>query len=125
MRFFFFSSRRRHTRCGRDWSSDVCSSDLLTAHLLQVRGELRGYQREITTTLAALREERAKKDPLLARVRSEKVVYERPGGELEKSAPRIEGLLRGFEARRPAAAAVRHQPAGPGLGRLNGRVTGP
>src|SRR6266498_4501995 len=27
--FFFFSSRRRHTRCGRDWSSDVCSSDLV------------------------------------------------------------------------------------------------
>src|SRR2546429_7537010 len=26
---FFFSSRRRHTRCSRDWSSDVCSSDLL------------------------------------------------------------------------------------------------
>src|SRR2546422_6110806 len=26
--FFFFSSRRRHTRCSRDWSSDVCSSDL-------------------------------------------------------------------------------------------------
>src|SRR5690554_1369010 len=25
---FFFSSRRRHTKCGRDWSSDVCSSDL-------------------------------------------------------------------------------------------------
>src|SRR5207245_7973517 len=25
---FFFSSRRRHTRCYRDWSSDVCSSDL-------------------------------------------------------------------------------------------------
>src|SRR6266699_1825651 len=28
MIWFFFSSRRRHTRCGRDWSSDVCSSDL-------------------------------------------------------------------------------------------------
>src|SRR5699024_3048581 len=27
-RFFFFSSRRRHTRSKRDWSSDVCSSDL-------------------------------------------------------------------------------------------------
>src|SRR3989337_161990 len=27
--FFFFSSRRRHTRCYRDWSSDVCSSDLM------------------------------------------------------------------------------------------------
>src|SRR3989337_3320496 len=26
--FFFFASRRRHTRCYRDWSSDVCSSDL-------------------------------------------------------------------------------------------------
>src|SRR2546429_5715698 len=28
MMLFFFSSRRRHTRCSRDWSSDVCSSDL-------------------------------------------------------------------------------------------------
>src|SRR5438105_9857695 len=27
--FFFFSSRRRHTRSTRDWSSDVCSSDLI------------------------------------------------------------------------------------------------
>src|SRR5256885_7142053 len=27
--FFFFSSRRRHTRLQGDWSSDVCSSDLL------------------------------------------------------------------------------------------------
>src|SRR5215469_17412130 len=29
MSFFFFSSRRRHTRSLRDWSSDVCSSDLV------------------------------------------------------------------------------------------------
>src|SRR5437870_3527404 len=29
---FFFSSRRRHTRWPRDWSSDVCSSDLLLAN---------------------------------------------------------------------------------------------
>src|SRR6478752_1828418 len=29
--FFFFASRRRHTRCSRDWSSDVCSSDLVRA----------------------------------------------------------------------------------------------
>src|SRR6266511_6309046 len=29
--FFFFSSRRRHTRFSRDWSSDVCSSDLFDA----------------------------------------------------------------------------------------------
>src|SRR5690606_40988273 len=30
--FFFFSSRRRHTRFSRDWSSDVCSSDLDLNH---------------------------------------------------------------------------------------------
>src|SRR5205807_7919807 len=30
--FFFFSSRRRHTRLQGDWSSDVCSSDLEVAH---------------------------------------------------------------------------------------------
>src|SRR5437870_10161322 len=29
---FFFSSRRRHTRWPRDWSSDVCSSDLYSFH---------------------------------------------------------------------------------------------
>src|SRR5207248_5727541 len=32
--FFFFSSRRRHTRSYGDWSSDVCSSDLLSPWLL-------------------------------------------------------------------------------------------
>src|SRR5438067_13857303 len=31
---FFFSSRRRHTISKRDWSSDVCSSDLIAVHLL-------------------------------------------------------------------------------------------
>src|SRR5262245_51040961 len=38
--FFFFSSRRRHTRCLSDWSSDVCSSDLRTPALdgLAARG---------------------------------------------------------------------------------------
>src|SRR5699024_11967246 len=45
---FFFSSRRRHTRSKRDWSSDVCSSDLLEIlgggvqehRLVQRRGRL-------------------------------------------------------------------------------------
>src|SRR2546422_8450314 len=35
--FFFFSSRRRHTRCSRDWSSDVCSSDLKAKRAPRVR----------------------------------------------------------------------------------------
>src|SRR2546422_3387731 len=38
VRFFFFSSRRRHTRCSRDWSSDVCSSDLVLRDMLRLTG---------------------------------------------------------------------------------------
>src|SRR5207302_2407120 len=38
--FFFFSSRRRHTRFSRDWSSDVCSSDL--SHLGKTNREAVG-----------------------------------------------------------------------------------
>src|SRR5207245_2189968 len=34
---FFFSSRRRHTRCYRDWSSDVCSSDLVVEREAEAR----------------------------------------------------------------------------------------
>src|SRR5690606_40913105 len=34
---FFFSSRRRHTRFSRDWSSDVCSSDLIASMYLALR----------------------------------------------------------------------------------------
>src|SRR5207249_7761044 len=36
--FFFFLSRRRHTRSKRDWSSDVCSSDLILLHLRLLTG---------------------------------------------------------------------------------------
>src|SRR5258705_11546208 len=37
--FFFFSSRRRHTRCLSDWSSDVCSSDLTIFTMLHAGGK--------------------------------------------------------------------------------------
>src|SRR5256885_6239504 len=37
--FFFFSSRRRHTRLQGDWSSDVCSSDLVPRSRLKRRGQ--------------------------------------------------------------------------------------
>src|SRR5256885_14804522 len=37
--FFFFSSRRRHTRLQGDWSSDVCSSDLLAVERQRVVGD--------------------------------------------------------------------------------------
>src|SRR5438094_9814778 len=42
--FFFFSSRRRHTRSYGDWSSDVCSSDLMNAIVdFPVKPEARPY----------------------------------------------------------------------------------
>src|SRR5215510_16239075 len=41
MFFFFFSSRRRHTRWPRDWSSDVCSSDLVADAIAQYRAAIR------------------------------------------------------------------------------------
>src|SRR3989442_4352486 len=57
--FFFFSSRRRHTRCGRDWSSDVCSSDLGAVleglHLVLERVEGRDqYDGQKTRLIATL-----------------------------------------------------------------------
>src|SRR5207253_3837631 len=67
--FFFFSSRRRHTRWPRDWSSDVCSSDLTAGRVDRDFG--RGFY---TTTL----EKQARHwawlrfyDPKFARTRSE------------------------------------------------------
>src|SRR5205814_6259808 len=63
--FFFFSSRRRHTRCLSDWSSDVCSSDLggrasnqdklpnmNIAPALKRKGQLQAiYQSEVKTVV--------------------------------------------------------------------------
>src|SRR5882762_3737240 len=55
--FFFFSSRRRHTRFKCDWSSDVCSSDL-------VRDEL-PHSLAVTVEEMLLREDRPADRPLL------------------------------------------------------------
>src|SRR3712207_8347923 len=48
---FFFSSRRRHTRYWRDWSSDVCSSDLTADKVINSVGRL---TRQLHDTLAEL-----------------------------------------------------------------------
>src|SRR5207302_6566623 len=50
--FFFFSSRRRHTRFSRDWSSDVCSSDL--SALVSVRSVGKASPTERTLTSAEI-----------------------------------------------------------------------
>src|SRR5215210_3759159 len=55
--FFFFSSRRRHTRYIGDWSSDVCSSDLLTqrATALDIRWTSQGKEWTHEGALPAMR----------------------------------------------------------------------
>src|SRR5215217_4095887 len=53
-RCFFFSSRRRHTRYWRDWSSDVCSSDL--GCLYDIWGDASRGARASDRTLEALLE---------------------------------------------------------------------
>src|SRR2546426_6380505 len=52
--FFFFSSRRRHTRLQGDWSSDVCSSDLVGLKR-QERGAEAGGERRFGLGHSALR----------------------------------------------------------------------
>src|SRR5256885_9614190 len=49
--FFFFSSRRRHTRLQGDWSSDVCSSDLQWTELHEQIGALPDEEREVVGLL--------------------------------------------------------------------------
>src|SRR5438445_9587740 len=44
--FFFFSSRRRHTRYWRDWSSDVCSSDLQVPRAARLGEAVRRHRGE-------------------------------------------------------------------------------
>src|SRR5256886_3258108 len=60
--FFFFSSRRRHTRFDCDWSSDVCSSDLLTGAALK----LETAQRLLDKQPAAARQRLAEIQHLIA-----------------------------------------------------------
>src|SRR3712207_7963927 len=71
MYFFFFSSRRRHTRYWRDWSSDVCSSDLETEQAVVVlaRWEYagRGYRNAGEAWLATSAAARAREHRRLAR----------------------------------------------------------
>src|SRR5438445_12715058 len=54
--FFFFSSRRRHTRYWRDWSSDVCSSDLGIHALFEARGLVLQEWDKVQTDLLTIRE---------------------------------------------------------------------
>src|SRR5256886_6475265 len=52
MLFFFFSSRRRHTRFDCDWSSDVCSSDLFLGLISAAVRDVTGQERRVALTVS-------------------------------------------------------------------------
>lgn len=116
---------RREFQMLEGYRADVAGLETTEARLHKVRGELLGNQQEIAEKLGQIRVERGKKDRLLARVRGEKVFYEKAVAELEKSAQRIEALLKEFDARRKAAPSNRPVSSGEGLGRLKGRLGWP
>src|SRR5439155_13418517 len=66
-KFFFFSSRRQHTRWPRDWSSDVCSSDLSF-----MRANTENSRRE---TVRHAREMLSLRDRLIPHLREEPPAY--------------------------------------------------
>src|SRR5947209_12839941 len=81
--FFFFSSRRRHTRYWRDWSSDVCSSDL-GRHAAQrvLRREEREQERS-----ALRRSPRRRLRVLVGRPRLRVLAHAREGRERHRADP--------------------------------------
>src|SRR6266702_3406549 len=84
--FFFFSSRRRHTRWPRDWSSDVCSSDLPEArdrggHVLPLEAEVWRPGRERAPGVAPAP---GRESPLEGRGRRSHAGQANPAGVLAK-----------------------------------------
>src|SRR5690606_36482438 len=75
--FFFFSSRRRHTRFSRDWSSDVCSSDLAMRNML--RSGLANIQAQFLETTFAVMGALSKADSVVTReeIRAAEALFDR------------------------------------------------
>src|SRR5699024_11664988 len=86
LRLFFFSSRRRHTRSKRDWSSDVCSSDLSSLS-----------RRSMALSLMAVDKFTASKDKAIDRLESE--LGQTFTGEQQAAAERSEERRVGKEGR--------------------------
>src|SRR5690625_7507960 len=89
---FFFSSRRRHTRWPRDWSSDVCSSDLKNYELQNLLNliDRKITNKELKTTLFNELKSKQNKIEQLEQERSEErrvgkeSRFRRRGGPLKK-----------------------------------------
>src|SRR3712207_8676053 len=52
MDVFFFSSRRRHTRYWRDWSSDVCSSDLFSHYEAMTEEQIKAVEQRVNEKIS-------------------------------------------------------------------------
>ncbi len=117
-------SRREYVML-EGYRGDLGQLESTNARLRQMRQDLLSFREQTAEKVAAVHEERTKKDHLLARVRSEKVLHEKVVLELEKSAQRLETLLKEFESRRKAAAAFRPDSVGAGLSRFKGQLGWP
>src|SRR5690606_40263990 len=80
---FFFSSRRRHTRFSRDWSSDVCSSDLIVQFAFEEKNYHKVFARYFASNPASgrvlqkigMQQEGVLRDHVLKENRFEDLVY--------------------------------------------------
>src|SRR5437879_12921653 len=90
--FFFFSSRRRHTRYIGDWSSDVCSSDLKTPQAEEIK------QRAAEAGAQAGKNDFAQANKLLDAVES--LLKKAPAAPAAPPPPRSEERRVGKEGRR-------------------------
>src|SRR5204863_6242831 len=95
--FFFFSSRRRHTRSLRDWSSDVCSSDL--PFVGETANEslllLQAFVSVVTVTILTMAALVAERRDAEARLRTAHATLERRVGERTGELERLNEVLQG------------------------------
>src|SRR2546422_6380418 len=104
-RSFFFSSRRRHTRCSRDWSSDVCSSDLVGAPALA-----KVTPKRLTDTIAHARRARIRDYVDCARLLVKAVAKETP--PFRRTWPRREAVTHPGASGCPIRAVGRDRDTG-------------
>src|SRR5436309_6069002 len=102
---FFFSSRRRHTRFSRDWSSDVCSSDLT----FEIHGITGGFTGDGAKTVIPA-EATAKVSLRLVPAQKLKVVERQLAAAVRRFAPKhVQASVKFLHGADPATVKVTHR----------------